>query len=113
MAATDQKYRNPKTLDLVFGVSCVLMLLTALWMFAQDYNREYKTVQRDFRDVEETLNEHMMLEKLPSKEAVADKQRALNRARARLEKAKDKVRDDELRLMAQRDTQDNAYRSIK
>ena len=27
MAATDQNYRNQKGLDIVFGVSCVLMLL--------------------------------------------------------------------------------------
>jgi mono/diheme cytochrome c family protein len=113
MAATDQKYRNPKTLDLVFGVSCVLMLLTSLWMFAQDYNRQYKSVQREFRDVEEALNEHQMLEKLPDHETFKDKQEAVKLARANLEKARAKVRPEELRLMAQRDTQDNAYRLIK
>jgi hypothetical protein len=36
MAATDQPYRNQNTLDVVFGVSCVLMLVTTGWMFWQD-----------------------------------------------------------------------------
>ena len=52
MAATDQTYRNQKTLDVVFGVSCLLMLLSTMWMFVQDYDREYKPIQRKFRDVE-------------------------------------------------------------
>ena len=40
MAATDQFYRHQKTLDMVFGVSCVLMLLSLVWMFYADYHRE-------------------------------------------------------------------------
>ena len=56
MAATDQHYRNQKTLDIVFAVSCVLMLISTIWMLVQDYNREYKAIQREFRDVEATLN---------------------------------------------------------
>jgi mono/diheme cytochrome c family protein/cbb3-type cytochrome oxidase cytochrome c subunit len=113
MAATDQTYRNQRTLDVVFGVSCVLMLLSILWMFVQDFNREYKTVQRDFRDVEEALNEHMMLEKLPSKEAVEEKRKAIKNARDELAAAKKKVESKERDLMAEHDTRDNKYREIK
>ena len=51
MAATDKPYRNQQTLNVVFAVSCVAMLLTTLWMLVDDYNREFKTVQRKFRDV--------------------------------------------------------------
>src|SRR5262249_14794500 len=65
MAATDQTYRHQKTLDIVFGASCVLMLLSVIWMFAQDYNRSYKVEARDFRDVEEAMYEREMLAKLP------------------------------------------------
>ena len=32
MAATDKTYRNQKTLDIVFAVSCILMLLSSFWM---------------------------------------------------------------------------------
>src|SRR6266403_1295647 len=65
MAATDKPYRNQRTLDIVFGVSCILMLLSTVWMFAQDYFREFKTIQRQFRDVEEGVAERTMLDKLP------------------------------------------------
>src|SRR5437763_15433246 len=73
MAATDQTYRNQRTLDIVFGASCVLMLVSVVWMFAQDYNREFKHVQREFRDVDEALTQRTMLEKMP---APADLERA-------------------------------------
>ena len=52
MAATDQTYRNQHTLDIVFAVSRMLMLVSIVWMFWQDYFRAYKVEQRDFRDVE-------------------------------------------------------------
>ena len=46
MAATDQTYRSQRMLDIVFGVSCLLMLLSVVWMFAQDYYRDFKVEQR-------------------------------------------------------------------
>jgi hypothetical protein len=52
MAATDQTYRNQKALDIVFAASSVALLLSMIWMFVQDYNREWKTEQREFRDVD-------------------------------------------------------------
>ena len=45
MAASDQTYRNQRTLDVVFGVSCLLMLVSIVWMFAQDYYRPFKVEQ--------------------------------------------------------------------
>src|SRR6516162_8585030 len=98
MAATDQFYRSQRTLDLVFGVSCVLMLLTAVWMFAQDYNREFKTEQREFRNVEEAINEHTMLDKMPSVAAMDEKRIALRFARQDLEAAKKQLAADQARL---------------
>src|SRR6266571_3670984 len=70
MAATDQFYRNQKTLHVVFGVTCLLMFLSIIWMLAADYSREFKTVQRTFRDVEETVSERLMLDRLPESDRV-------------------------------------------
>jgi hypothetical protein len=71
MAASDAFYRRQYTLDVVFGVSSVLMLVSLIWMFVQDYQREYKTEQRVFRDVESALAQRMALEQIPSGEEVA------------------------------------------
>jgi mono/diheme cytochrome c family protein len=65
MAATDQTYRPQRTLDIVFGVSCVLMLASIVWMFAQDYFREYKVEVRDFRDVEEAMALSDVMARMP------------------------------------------------
>src|SRR5437763_7805344 len=88
MAATDQTYRNQRTLDIVFGASCVLMLVSVVWMFAQDYNREFKAVQREFRDVDEALTERGMLEKLPDPDAVRKAEERVTKARAAVDQAK-------------------------
>src|SRR5437870_786911 len=65
MAATDQTFRSQRTLDVVFAVSCLLMLVSVIWMFAQDYFREFKVEQRDFRDVEAALAERAALDLVP------------------------------------------------
>src|SRR5260370_36050687 len=65
MAATDQTYRPQRPLDIVFGVSCVLMLASIVWMFAQDYFREYKGEVRDFRDVEEAMALGEVMARMP------------------------------------------------
>ena len=88
MAATDQTYRNQKTLDIVFAVSCVLMLVSVVWMFAQDYNREFKKVQRKFRDVDEALTERQLVEKLPDIERVKEAVDQRAQAETELERAK-------------------------
>ena len=72
MAATDKPYRNQQTLHIVFAVSCVAMLLTTVWMLMDDYNREFKTVQRKFRDVEAQLSLGLMLEHMPPRKQVDD-----------------------------------------
>src|SRR5262249_53929985 len=91
MAATDQTYRSQRTLDIVFGVSCVLMLVSVVWMFAQDYNREFKHVQREFRDVDEALTERAMLEKLPSRATLDEASQAVAAARKNLDEIKAKT----------------------
>src|SRR5208282_5892549 len=44
----------------------LMTLASIIWMFADDYYREYKTEQRRFRDVESALAQRIALEKLPS-----------------------------------------------
>ena len=53
MAASDKPFHNQRTLDIVFAVSNILMLLSVVWMMWADYAREYKTDQRLFRELEE------------------------------------------------------------
>ncbi|MFO0927654.1 MAG: hypothetical protein U0736_11545 [Gemmataceae bacterium] len=113
MAATDKPYRNPRTLDIVFAVSCAAMLLTTVWMLVQDYHRDFKAVQRTFRDVEATLAEREMIDKLPDPEVVTERRKALTRARRRLEKAKAEVAPVERTLIARREKADDHFRSIK
>jgi mono/diheme cytochrome c family protein len=113
MAATDQTYRNQRALDIVFAVSCLLMLVSVVWMFAADYNRDWKVVQREFRDVETALSERLMLEKLPEAEEVNEKLKAVADARQDYRKALDQVRGEEARLSAKRDRADSDYREVK
>jgi mono/diheme cytochrome c family protein len=113
MAATDQHYRNQKTLDIVFAVSCVLMLVTTIWMFVQDYNREFKKVQRDFRDVEAIANERQMLDRLPNAEKVEEKLKTVDDARKAYKDAQDKLAQAARNLQAKRDKQDDRTRTLK
>src|SRR5262245_3856055 len=64
MAASDQHYRSPKTLDILFAVSCIVMLLSLILMFVQDYFKDFKSEQRVFRDVETALAERQMGDQL-------------------------------------------------
>src|SRR5262245_9874561 len=100
MAATDKTHRNQKTLDYVFAVSCVLLLLSTLWMFVQDFNREFKTVQRTFRDVETTLNERLMLDKMPDPDTVRSKQKTVADARQALDSLRASLASRERELSA-------------
>lgn len=52
MPATEQTWYNQKLLHVIFGITGVLMLLCTLWMMAADHNREWKVVQRQFRNLE-------------------------------------------------------------
>src|SRR5262245_47651470 len=113
MAATDKTYRHQKTLDNVFAGSCVLLLLSTLWMFVQDFNREFKSAQREFRDVESVLNERQMLDKMPDAEAVKDKQAAVEAARNERTDLRARLAYRERELSAERERNDTAYRTIK
>jgi mono/diheme cytochrome c family protein len=113
MAATDQPYRNQQILDVVFGVSCVLLLASTVWMFVQDYNRDFKSVQRTFRDVESTLAERDMVDKLPHPDVVKEKRLDLRDARRELARAQREVAGKDRRIKAKRERADEKYRGIK
>src|SRR5207237_1005709 len=85
-------YRNQKTLDIVFAVSCVLMLLCTFWMVAADFYREWKPAQRLFRDVKTAINQRLALENLPNPKSVRDKSLDLAERRLALEAAKKEIR---------------------
>jgi mono/diheme cytochrome c family protein len=116
MAATDQTYRSQKALDIVFALSCLLMLASIIWMFAQDYYREYKTEQRQFRDVESALAQRIALNKLPAasefNKATAEvkKERGVRRKnQARIEELDQKARE----LLPTKERSEQRVQSVK
>jgi len=52
MPATEQTWRNLKTLHVVFGISALAVLLISVWMLASDHNREAKHLQKQFANIE-------------------------------------------------------------
>jgi cytochrome c2 len=45
MPATEQTWRNQRTLHVVFGASAVVMAIATIWMMSADHNREWKDWQ--------------------------------------------------------------------
>src|SRR2546423_1332700 len=114
MAASDQHYRSQKTLDIVFAVSCVAMLLTIGLMFAQDFFRDFKAEQRVFRDVETAAAERELADHLfvmmrdDAEQAVRESQRrietlkfAVSRAQGPDKEARQKELDAENKALEQ------------
>jgi cytochrome c551/c552 len=52
MPATEATWRDLKLMHVVFGVSSLVMLVTTIWMLADDHNREWKAYQRQFQEIE-------------------------------------------------------------
>ncbi|HEV8062049.1 MAG TPA: hypothetical protein VGP68_19380, partial [Gemmataceae bacterium] len=113
MAATDQNYRSQRILDIVFAVSCVLMLASLLWMFVDDYNRDFKKVQKHFRLVDDTLTVRGMLEKLPDVAAVTAASEKVAEKRAALAKIKSSDESAYRSLYLAKAKQEAKYQSIK
>src|SRR5262245_5420016 len=89
------------------------MLLTTVWMFWQDYAREYKSVQRTFRDVEATIAEREMIDKMPDPSLVREKREELRAARLDLDGKQRELAPEESKLKAKRETLDASYRTVK
>src|SRR5437016_4525015 len=45
MPATEQTWRDLKLMHVVFGLSALAMLVTTIWMLAEDHNREWRGQQ--------------------------------------------------------------------
>ncbi len=52
MPANEQTWRNPKLMHLVFAISAIAMLITTIWMMADDHNRPWKDYQRTFHSLD-------------------------------------------------------------
>ncbi len=113
MAATDKTFRNQRVLDIVFAASCAALLLSCLWMFADDYYREFKPIQRKFRDVETVLNERQMLADLPEPKVVEAKEALLIAARKDLEDKKKGLSPEQSRISVALDKTMMLYQGIK
>src|SRR5258705_4897823 len=81
MAASDKPLRDQNKLDMVFAISSIAMLVSALLMFAQDYFREWKPEQRLFREVEAKLAQRLLLDAIPSDDDLAAAEEAVTQAR--------------------------------
>lgn len=88
MAATDKNYRSLSSLHVVFGASCLLMLVSVVWMFAQDYFLEWKDDQRLMRDVAVAVAQRQALERLPDAEKIQQIQQKVTEAQDGLDKTK-------------------------
>src|SRR4051794_38106097 len=113
MAATDQHYRSQYGLDVIFGVSCAALLLSTLWMFIDDYNRDFKKVQKTFRDVEASLAQREMIDKMPDAAEVSRRTKELAAYREELDEARARVAGVDAELKAERERTDDKYREIK
>src|SRR4051794_7508159 len=113
MAATDQPFRSQKALDIVFAVSCILMLVSVIWMFVQDYARDWKGDQRKFRDVETAVNERLIPQRPPPPNAAGHKPRAGGAARKKSNHPKSTAEREAPRPSATHERPDTSSRSIK
>ncbi len=101
MAASDQTYRNQKSLHLVFAISSVAMLVSTIWMFWDDYNRPFKKVQRDFRTVEAEVAKRTLLASAPTpdrREAVVQAEKEVAQARE-IQNAVRRLADDDVKAL--------------
>ena len=113
MAATDQTFRSQKKLNIVFGVTSLVMFLTVIWMMVDDYTKEFKPKQRLFRSVEVGVNERLMLDQLPEKSEVDARLKEVVDARKALADKKQETSKIESALTAKREKADTAYRTKK
>src|SRR5438132_13917293 len=110
MAATCQPYRNQKTLNIVFALCCVAMFLSVIWMLVDDYNKPFKAIQRDFRDVEETLGLATMVDNLPDPDDLEVARKEVARRRQELADERARLTDTNKEILTERD---KAYSQVQ
>lgn len=116
MAASDQNYRSQNTLDIVFAVSSILMLVSVLWMLMQDYYREFKTEQRSFRDVEAAVAQRLAVADLPGDEEFATAEEAVKVARKERENNQKEIDDIKNKMAAiqpKKELSEKSFQDVK
>lgn len=85
MPATEETWYNQKLLHVIFGCSSLIMLIATIWMVAQDHERPWKNVQRDFRDIQrKQLNGRLRAEQKNQTEVVKQAELMLAAAQSEL-----------------------------
>lgn len=116
MAATDQFYRKQRTLDVVFGVSSVLMLVSLILMFYQDQKKEWKDDQRLGYDVEEAMAQRAVIAALPERARIEATEKAVLEAQDALKARKseiDALEADLRGLLAKKVRAENDFQETK
>ena len=62
MPATEQTLRDQKRLHVVFGISSVILILSTVWMFKADHDRQWKQYQSKARDINIQMSTWRQLE---------------------------------------------------
>jgi len=115
-AATDQNYRSQRTLDIVFALSCILMLVGIIWMYAQDQYRDWKVEQREFRNVEEGLLQRAVVRAAPDASKLSAIEKAESdvvEARKKVEEARTKVQPEINTWLPKKVKSEDKFQAIK
>ena len=75
MPANEKTWYDMKSMHTIFAISALVMLGTTVWMLAADHRREWKQVQREFRDIKSRTIEFRMAEERT--EEFAEREREL------------------------------------
>ena len=62
MPATDKTRYNIKRLHVIFAVSGLILLLSTIWMFKADHQREWKQYQRKARSIDLRMTDWRQLQ---------------------------------------------------
>src|SRR5947209_16414027 len=98
MPATEETYRSQRALHVVFAISSIGLLLATVWMIMADHLRPWKTVQREFQDVETAKLARSEQEKL--KEQQDKSQRELDQIDREIAQARENARKNYRQIRA-------------
>ena len=103
MPSREEAWRNQYWLHVVFAVSSVAMLVSIVWMMAEDHLREWKEYQRGFLALEEQQNADKLkaAESEQFKQKLTDLNQRIEQAEADLADNRIQVRDVQSRIDAQ------------
>jgi mono/diheme cytochrome c family protein len=115
-AATDQTYRNQRMLDVAFGLSCVLMLVSVVWMFYDDQYRDWKKEQRNFFPVKEAMAQRATIALAPDDaqmKAIEAAQKSVSDTREKVAKKKQELQPKVDEWLPKKVKSENKFQDIK